>query len=59
MRNSERLLMQYGAVKIPATKHKVYLLNGVRFTLHNGSRYSPREDAIIRSKLRKLGFKVL
>lgn len=58
MRHVERLLINFGAVKVPATRHKVYLLMGERFTLHNGTKCVHFEDAQVRSKLRKLGFKV-
>lgn len=54
MSNAEKALRRFGAVPVPARRHKVYMLAGVRFTLHSGTRPNPREEKAIMCRLRQL-----
>lgn len=55
--DSEKLVIKAGGVLIGNNRHRVYLLDGVRFTFHKGSKNSDyfRTTAAVRSRLRKLG----
>ncbi len=55
MSEAEKLLRRLGGVRIPAKRHKVYLLAGVRFTLHSGSKADPVELKATRQQLRRMG----
>lgn len=51
----ERQLIDAGAVRIPARRHKVYILHGRRVTLHSGSRPKSYESEKVKRILRHAG----
>lgn len=50
----ERLLISLGAKRVPKRRHRVYMLHGVRFSLHQGSKRSYFEQREVMSKLKQL-----
>lgn len=54
MTKHERLLISLGATYKPSKRHKVYVLHGVRFSLHRGSNRSNDEERQVRGKLLRL-----
>ena len=55
MTSHERALRDAGAIPIPCRRHKVYLLNGQRVTLHRGSKVKSDEAAYVRRIINRLG----
>jgi len=55
MTSHERALRDAGAVPIPCRRHKVYMLNGQRVTLHRGSRAKSYEAAYVRRIINRAG----
>ena len=55
MTSHERALRDAGAVPVKCRRHKVYLLNGQRVTLHRGTRTNLQEAKMVRRILNRLG----
>jgi hypothetical protein len=56
MSDSEKLLKKLGATKIEASKHVIYMIDNVRFTLHRGDKPNHREFTKVKMTLRNLGY---
>lgn len=50
----ERLLIKLGAVRMNNQRHRVYILHGVRFSLHQGTNRSWFEQRQVMSKLKQM-----
>lgn len=55
MTDAERLLRRLGATPLRSRRHKVFVLDGVRFTLHGGTRPNPAEIFKVRKQLVRMG----
>lgn len=55
MTEAERLLRKLGAAAVRSRRHKVFLLDGVRFTLHGGTRPNPAEIFKVKKQLVRMG----
>jgi len=53
VKSYERQLRDAGAVRIPARRHKVYMLDGQRITLHSGSFSNRYEQTKVKQILRR------
>lgn len=54
MTEQEKLLKKAGATLVKVAKHKVYLLDGVKFTIHHGNKPNPQEIFTVKKLLRRL-----
>lgn len=55
MTDSEKLLVKFADKKIKLRHHDVYIVQGVRFSLHRGNKPNPQEIYKVKKQLRKLG----
>lgn len=55
MTEAEKLIRQAGGVRIRSKRHRVYLLDGYRFTLHLGGKPNVSEIFHVKKVLRKMG----
>ena len=54
MTEAQHLLRKAGATPIKSRKHDVWMLKGVRFTLHGGSKPNSQEIYRVKRELRRL-----